>query len=88
MTPDRDGTDAGNPARVRLCVSFPSPMSEHPDDALPTTVDELAWEGSVDLAEAIVENLISRERSWPRVAMLADQLAWVTSWAARQERRS
>lgn len=62
-------------------------MSEPADDALPTTVDELAWDGSVDLAEAIVAELVSRERSWPRVAALADQLAWLTAWAARQERR-
>jgi hypothetical protein len=63
-------------------------MSEQAGEAVPTTVDEVAADASLDLAEAIVEDLASRERSWHRVAWLAEQLAWVASWAARQERRS
>jgi hypothetical protein len=62
-------------------------MSEHADAAAPTTVDELAADASLDLAEEIVDHLASRERSWRRLAHLCEQLAWIASWAARQERR-
>lgn len=52
-----------------------------------TTVDEFSADASLDLAEEIVDNLASRERSWACLAHLSEQLAWIASWAARQERR-
>lgn len=62
-------------------------MSEHADVAPLATVDEVATDASLDLAEEIVDHLASRERSWTGLAHLSEQLAWIASWAARQERR-